>query len=495
MFSWIKVKLCVFFFVLLTLLNSCLRFPLNEPPIIIPFTLENNRIVIYATVNGIEGRFVWDTGSFDIQMLNYSSLENLTPLSFNVNPTLTKSYYIKNGIIINNQIIRSKSIINYLPTSEHPQMVYLLKYLNEHNFEGILGLAMFNGWWVEVSFSTNNIILHRRKPRSFTDFILARTTFRGLYCWLGAFFVTGIIDGVSFDFLVDTGVRYGLGFPHSVLECLDTNVYRKILTWDDTHYEIRTRNISLLSDVFLDKTIITDSFADHFGIPIMGLDFLQRYDFLFDMRSLNPRRERTRLYFKQRLEKTDKVLSCYIIFSNPYGIILQSRNDSLWVFGVTIPGFAHDVLGLMPDMTVTAINGHYIIGSERTRFYEFLAYLKDGGEGELTVLDADGAEHIITWQEEEYEKKRGFAGLWILENVFNRPREEILSYFALSQNSTGSDELGRFTWQLMDNGNILVFGGKKYDIELSENGTLLTFFYSGRDYTGRYPQKAMYRRR
>jgi hypothetical protein len=34
-----------------------------------------------------------------------------------------------------------------------------------------------------------------------------------------------------------------------------------------------------------------------------------------------------------------------------------------------------------------------------------------------------------------------------------------------------------------------------YDIELSERGTLLTFFGSGHDYEGEYPKKAMYRKK
>ena len=407
MFSWKKVKLCVFFFILLTLLNSCLRFPRNEPPIFIPFTLENNRMVIYAEVNGVKGRFMWDTGSFDSQTLNSTSLENLTPLPRIRNRTTTeRRYYIENGIVINEQIIRSRSIINYFHSHPSPNMEKMAQSLLEEGFDGILGIAMFNGWWVEVSFTTNNIILHRQKPVGFYNYAPARTTFRGLYRNPnGRFFVTGIVDDMPIDFWVDTGSPGTFNFPHSMREILGTG-YRKTLLWRERiFYEICTSNISLMGDVFLDKAIATCNWADWFAETestqaILGMDFLQRYDLLFDMRTLNPRRERTRLYYRQRPEKANTepfLRSIFASISEPFGLRLESQEEGrwLWVSAVTSPGFAHDELGLMPGMTITAINGQPITGADRTQLYDFLSYLKDGGHGELSVW-VDGAKRVIT---------------------------------------------------------------------------------------------------
>ena len=386
---------------LLTALASCVSLPENEAneTIVIPFTIEgNNRIVLYATVNGVEGRFFWDTGAFDVH--TFTSLDNLTPVPADRNPAGGRRYYIENGIIINGQVIKSRSIINYIPSFFFiPRWVEIAEYLRNEGFDGILGIAMFNGYWVEVSFTTSNIILHRQKPEGFTDYAPARTTFQGLYYWPGAFFVTGMVDGVPIDFLLDTGARFAFHVPHSVREYLGADNYRKILTWNDFHYEFHTSNISLMGNEFVGKTLTTSPTAEYFGVTLLGVDFLQRYDILFDLRFLRARLGGiTRLYYRHRLEKADTKLACPGIFTNisePFGIRLETREEGLWVWGVIIPGFAHDELGLMPGMTITAINGQRITGNDRTQLYEFLVYLKEGGTGELTVW-VDGAERVIT---------------------------------------------------------------------------------------------------
>ena len=510
MFNVKKSKLFVFCIVFLSLgvLSSCV--PRNEELTIIPFTLENNRMVIYATVNGVEGRFMWDTGAFDSHTFSAASLENLTPMP-NRNPPSIRSYYIENGIVINGQIIRSKSIINYIPSHVLRKWDNIAQYLTDNGFDGILGLAMFNGYWAEVSFSTSNIILHRRRPQGFTDFASARTTFRGLYYDQGRVFVTGIIDSVPVDFLLDTGVRDKVRFPYSILGYLGRNDYRKVLTLQETFFEFSTRSLSLMGNVFYDQTLGADYWTESVvdkGEAILGLDFLQRYDFLFNLRTLNPRRERTRLYYRQlsfipNMEMTGtEGLLFWADFSplyeiiDPSGIIAVQEEGFFEVLFAISPGFAHDELGLMPGMLITAINGQPAIGTDQTQLSEFLAYLQDGGEGELTVLDTDGTERVIVRRETECEIERRFVGLWMLENVVNRHRRSVVPYFTLFSNGIGSDIMGRFTWQQMDNDNILVRDGTTFvDVELSENGTLLTFHYSGRDYTGRHPQKAMYRRR
>ena len=397
MFSLKRTTLFSFCFIplLLAALSSCASSPRREPPIMIPFTLENCRMVIYAEVNGVEGRFLWDTVAFDTH--TFTSLENLTPVPEYRSPfPLVRSYYIEDGIVINGQIIRSKSIIRYLPHPYFPPgFEFLIPYLMDNGFDGILGMAIFNGWWVEVSFSTNNIILHRQRPRGFANFASAYTAFQGLYSPRGAFLVYGIVDGMYVDFLLNTGAAQAFNFPHWSREYLDTS-YRRIIALNDAFYEIPTSNIRLMGEVFYGKTIRTNSFAESIGAAFIGLEFLQHYDFLFDMRTLRPRR--TRLYYRPSFARTDAERSFTGIYSpgvDYFGIRIRLEEQGFFVSTVIAPSFEHDELGLMPGMTLTSFNGRSLAGLEPTELSTILAYLKGGGSGELAVLDADGTERVI----------------------------------------------------------------------------------------------------
>ena len=378
----------------LAVLSSCATFQRSKP-IIIPFTIENGDIVIYAEVNGVTGKYLWDTGCFDVQ--TFIPLENLTPLPANRNPTPSLRYYIENGIVIDSQVISSRSIINYIPSHNHPQWEWLAPYLTDNGFDGILGIAIFNGWWVEVSFSTNNIILHKHKPRDYTDFYPARTTFRGLYDWMGGFYVAGTIDGIPIDFLLDTGAQSAFTFPHSLRE--NFSDVRKILTLDDFYYEFQVGNISLMGEVFNDKTITTDSVAEYFSTALLGMEFLQHYDLLFDLRNLRTvMGGSTRLYFKRLMEVSDTEQSFVGITSpryDPFGVGVYLNENGFLIVRVTIPGFAHDELGLLPGMTLTNFNGRDLGGLEIMELSRILRHLRDGGTGELTIIDPDGTERVI----------------------------------------------------------------------------------------------------
>jgi len=80
----------------------------NEDIIVIPFKLENNRIVIQATVNGVEGRYFWDTGAPDT--ITTISLDNL-PIVKNDPYIHNTRHYIKDGIIIDGQLLKTTSTI------------------------------------------------------------------------------------------------------------------------------------------------------------------------------------------------------------------------------------------------------------------------------------------------------------------------------------------------------------------------------------------------
>lgn len=390
------------FIVFCCILMSCPReFPVNEAnePIIIPFSLVgNNRMILYATVNGVEGRFIWDSGAF--HSFTLTSLDNLTPVPrFRTFFIQVPWYYIENGIVIDGQVIETRSIISYIPSHPwHQWENWIVPYFLEHNINGVLGTAMFHGWWVEVSFSTNNIILHRTKPQGFTDFTPVRKDFRGLHWFIGFIFVPGTIDGIPVEFVVDTGAPNAFYFPHSFREKLGTVDYRTILAEHGTFYEIPTENIRVIGTTFYNKTIFTTSRVENSGRALLGMEYLQHYDLLFDMRALRGRALRnSRLYFRHRSDKAETERSFGGLRPtrpDPLGIQLVLRDGRIRVWSVVLHGFAYE-LGLRPGMWITAINEQRISGTDRTRLYEFFAYLKEGGNGELTILDIDGTERVI----------------------------------------------------------------------------------------------------
>jgi len=104
-------------------------------------------------------------------------------------------------------------------------------------------------------------------------------------------------------------------------------------------------------------------------------------------------------------------------------------------------------------------------------------------------------------QAERLAAERSFVGVWVLENTENlSPIERLLldQRIELSSDGTASLDGRRVTWRLLDGNRLqvtLMGGGRLIeDIDLTENGTLLTFHYDGRYFRGANPRRAMYRR-
>ena len=106
--------------------------------------------------------------------------------------------------------------------------------------------------------------------------------------------------------------------------------------------------------------------------------------------------------------------------------------------------------------------------------------------------------------------ERDLVGIWELENTENIPRNDLARRVELFDDGTGVMEVllirswqnFAVTWQLRNSNRLQttarIFGMETTeinDIELRENGTLLIFHYSGRNYSGARAQRAMYRKR
>ena len=115
------------------------------------------------------------------------------------------------------------------------------------------------------------------------------------------------------------------------------------------------------------------------------------------------------------------------------------------------------------------------------------------GFGILTVMLIFGMAVVEANAQAARVSDSDLVGMWELESVQNRPKSELIGRMVFFNDNFGIDCYGFFRWQLTDE-NKLCFGVIDYDIELSENGTLLIFHYSGFNYTGQYPAKGKYRK-
>jgi hypothetical protein len=233
--------------------------------------LENNRIVIYATVNGVDGRYFWDTGCR--QTITSIPLDNLPHVK---NDTRR---YIKNGIVINGQRLKTTSMITNFSEWPNKRMENIIK---EGGFDGVLGYYIFNGYWCELSFTESKIILHKNKPEKFSLFAGGYVTRGGFPC------ITVNINGdITVPFVVDTGWLTAFGFPNIIMQYIKPADYKEIFSvnrMSPTSYEIPIQSMSVLDDVFVDKLIITSDVPGNYEGTI-GIEYLQHYDLLFDIRN------------------------------------------------------------------------------------------------------------------------------------------------------------------------------------------------------------------
>jgi hypothetical protein len=378
----------IFLLLIIIIFYSCStnKFSKNNN-IIIPFILENNRMVINAIVNGVEGRYFLDTGSFET--ITAVPLDNLPVIENDPHPYTR--HLIKDGITINNQLLKTESIIfNFsqdLPRSEVMQQI-----LQEEKFDGLLGFSIFNGYWCELSFSESKIILHNNKPRRFSKSIRGVIQDSTLYNVFE-------IDNVYLYIIVDTGFADTFLFPNTLMINLKTDDYNEILTDEPVKkYAIKTNLINLFDDVFIDKFILTNDKNPIDGVVLIGVEYLQNYDLLFDFTSWKPGFAPASLYYISRFPDIDKNTQSFSNLLNNrflFGIVYITTEKGVYINGITKESIAYNEYGLVPGMTITHVNEislNTLTDEEKIRM---LVALVDNDKGELSVLDTNNRLRLI----------------------------------------------------------------------------------------------------
>jgi hypothetical protein len=373
----------------------------SDDPIIIPFALEGNRIVINAVVNGVKGRYFWDTGAYET--ITTVFIKNL-PIVENDPFTNYTRRYIKDGIVINGHRLKTKSIITNL-SENMPRVKVWESILKNEGFDGALGYYIFSGYWCELSFTESKIILHKNKPEKFLYSANGYVTEWGHPC-----ISVHINNTYLYTFVVDTGSPVAFSFPRKFFQGIKPADHREILTVYtlynevldvfETHYEIPVHSISLLDDVLIEKYIITsdDPFDD---MGTIGIEYLQYYDLLFDITFNNEPKSNWHLwelYYMPRFPDLDKNTLDLSDLRNTrlkVGISHMSTEQGRFLTSVWKPSVAYNDYGLMPGMTITHVNGVSLISLTNDELSPLFSKMADDDNCEITVIDLDNRQRTI----------------------------------------------------------------------------------------------------
>jgi len=394
--------LCIVFFL------SCSVTPdASDRAIVIPFTIENGFIVLEATINRNTGRFFWDNGA------NYSSFPHARSHSrrsiyYTVvggEHTLVPFYRL-DSVSFGNNIVRAESLITRQINDISGRLAALW------GLDGMLGNCIFNGFWLELSFSRSEIVLHMEKPAHFANAShaplrsmqdMGRISDRRLYLPVD-------VNGREFNMLIDTGARYSFAFPADIVNYKDPGDVRHIISrlnpWN--YYLVRTESLNILDRVYHDKLIMTNShFAERINevtgvmgytdIGIIGLNFMRDYDLLMDYRDLwNGISEG--MFFIPITPPEERTYGLYSVLSEApeFGITnLSSHMRGLNIVSILTDSPAYTVYGLRPGSIIRRINGQLFHNFSRAELLDPKFFDRATS---ISVLNAEGVEELILLQ-------------------------------------------------------------------------------------------------
>ncbi|MDR0645338.1 MAG: hypothetical protein LBG05_10635 [Treponema sp.] len=299
---------------------------------------ESNRIILNATVNGKSGRFFLDTGSsfsqFDCDFGNLDfSHKHFASFPFLDAREELNFYYLPEVIIDN---VRLKSISEIARTTEDLRN----QLLEPEGLDGVLGINVFAGFYTEISFSKDKIILHKKKPTQFEKSVPVNLE-SNYFC------VSVDIDGKQAPFIIDTGAPGGIYFPPTSIRGKMKNEYVRILLPKRQNilvktrevYLVKTNKISVFDDIFENKIIVTNSpwrFDANISTSrgMLGVEFLKNYDLLFDFtnlpfstsalyyKNINAERDEKELFLSEETSERILASGIYSFYRTPEGITL-----------------------------------------------------------------------------------------------------------------------------------------------------------------------------
>jgi hypothetical protein len=343
----------------------------------IPFKLEDNRVIIDATANGKKGRFIFDTGSTE----SYADINtiNLLPRAFTKTKykgrMKTVLVYNLNRITFGDVVLKTRSWVIKRSDS-------LVKRKKE-GYDGVLGSRVFEGFWCELSFSKNKIILHKEKPEYFTNFSPVKI----LTKYDADFYIPSVIDGKTFYLNIDTGMPWGISFPNGLIKIKKPGEYWEIVSDEEigTYHLVKTDSINILDKTYTGLFVMTNSIIaarrndnDAYNdLGMLGIDFLKYYDFLFDYRELRDGKS-TGLYYEPNTSLKNRNYGFFSFIKEvpELGVLNFSIDESkIVIHSIIKDSIAYELCNFRPGTIITKINGIPVAKISPEEITDFSFYL------------------------------------------------------------------------------------------------------------------------
>jgi hypothetical protein len=374
---WWKLLFSVFF---LLVFFSCSKE--NTPDTVeIPFTLENdNRFIIEATVNGEKGKFQFDTGS---QYSYFDNVKKLRPIGFIITSVNGRN---KIGIKFRlNKITFGDVDVKTISAVEN--QYDFVKNIKNLGYDGILGNMIFEGYWVELSYSKRKIILHKEKPDYFSNYspvVIAGKNDPHFY-------IPITVDDKNFYLIIDTGLNIAILFPDGIINGRNSCEYREVVSIEQVKqfHLVKTNEINILDETYTDVSIMTNSYFAQRAIGqifnnvpfddtgLLGNAFLQYYDLLIDCRDLR-KGKTTGMYYEPNTPLVKRKYGFFSYIKNvpEFGILNFAITESgILIHSILKDSIAYNACRLRPNTVITRINGEPINKYSQAELLEPLFYL------------------------------------------------------------------------------------------------------------------------
>lgn len=325
----------------------------------IPFILDtNNRIVLNAAIDGKEGQYIFDTGSA-VSLADINTA-NLWLHGYSFRYREGKRYiqwnYLLKKIRFNDVDVNADSWITNDP--------FARKNLIKSDYDGLLGIMTFEGYWCELSFSKSKIILHKEKPDNFIKSVSAKVESK----YRPQIDVPIEVDGNEIYLMIDTGLPFAFAFPSGLIDYKTSDKITEVSSIEEEgplYYMIHTNSISFLDETYANNFILTRAIREKRGgkkyrnAGLVGINILKYYDLLFDLTSLR-KGKTTEMYYQPNAPLEERDYGFFSFNKEPPYLGILNYNyigKGIFILSMLKNSIGQTCFGIDPGDIITQING------------------------------------------------------------------------------------------------------------------------------------------